>query len=106
MHTPHLLSPLLTHLHTRVHVRTEVSSQVDDTVCSVYRPQVRATVHSTAVALRTSLGRLAALVDAALARPGDAQPAAVAAGDRKTLELLLAKADASVAALHSLCDTH
>ena len=84
-------------------MHTEVSSQVDDTVCSVYRPQVRATVHSAAAALRTSLGRLAALVDAALARPGDAQPDA-APGDRKTLELLLAKADTSVTTLHSLCE--
>lgn len=78
---------------------TEISAQVDDLVCSVYRPQVRATVHSNAAALHTSIAHFCDCLRAALEELKATAPSETAESDAKTLELLLAKSEASVDAL-------
>ena len=64
----------------------------------MYRPQVRATVHSNAAALHASIARFCELVRDALG----ALKGTTAESDAKTLQVLVAKSEASVAALQAL----
>jgi len=77
----------------------KVSSQIDDTVCSVYRPQVRETVHSNAVAVNTSLIRFSQLILDALAVLVDDPNVE---SDKKTIQLLVAKSQSCVTKLDEL----
>jgi len=69
-----------------------LSELVDDTICSVYRPQVRETVRANATKLCATVTRLAQLAI-------ELVPATDVNGDAKTLRLIVAKADASLQSL-------
>jgi len=77
----------------------KISSQIDDTVCSVYRPQVRETVHSNAVAVNVSLTRFSQLILEAIDSLVDYSNAE---GDKKTIQLLITKSESCVSKLNEL----
>jgi len=81
----------------------KVSSQIDDTVCSVYRPQVRENIHKNASAVHTSLIRFSQLINTALdIKPDDTNTES----DKKTIQLLLTKSETCVSKLNDLAQQH
>jgi len=77
----------------------KISSEIDDTICSVYRPQIRENIYNNGKLVYESLVRFSKLINIALEiKPDDPN----FESDKKTIQLLLIKSESCVSKLHDL----